>query len=98
MRALTYLIAEAASLAGGDLCAAGHAWESVGGRHCPRDFTDGCSQPVFECARCGAIDFGEKGGPGYVSCATVCRDGWHAPKRSYVQRDVQTIEFRRVTT
>jgi hypothetical protein len=97
VNSLTHLIAEAVSLAGEDLCAAGHAWVSIGGRHCPHDYTDGCSQPVFECARCGAVDYGEKGGPGHVSCATVCRDRWHAPERRYERREAPVIEFKRVT-
>lgn len=32
MRGLQHLIAEAVALGGGDLCAAGHDWQSVGGR------------------------------------------------------------------
>lgn len=84
---LKFLIAEAAALGGADLCAAGHALVSIGGRHCPHDFTDNCSQPVFECARCGAVDYGDKGGPGYKSCEASCKHGWHALKRSYVVRE-----------
>lgn len=30
------LVAEAVALAGGNLCAAGHDWQCVGGRACPR--------------------------------------------------------------
>ena len=78
MTSLNHLIANAVALGGGDLCADGHDWVSIGGRHCPQDFTDGCSQPVFECARCGAMDYGEQGGPGYLSCSTACREGWNA--------------------
>lgn len=44
----------------------GHAWESGGGRACPR----GCSwsQNAYRCRRCGAWDYGEPGGPGHEDC------------------------------
>ena len=73
IRSLAELIAEASLLAGEDLCAAGHAWESEGGRHCPNDWPVDCSQAVYRCARCGAYDYGERGGPGHRDCATLCR-------------------------
>lgn len=95
MTALNALIAQAAALGGTYLYAAGHAWVSIGGRHCPFDFTDGCSQPVFECARCGAVDYGEKGGPGDMSCEAVCKAGLHALKRRYVTREARVITYHR---
>lgn len=70
---LQALIADAVRLGGGDLCAAGHAWESEGGRCCPKDYTDLCGQAVYRCARCGAYDYGQPGGPGAADCATSCR-------------------------
>jgi hypothetical protein len=45
----------------------GHRWRENGGRACPRG-EPSCSQPVFQCARCGAYDYGEAGGPGYAAC------------------------------
>lgn len=72
------LIAGARSLANDHPCkTVGHVWESDGGRPCPHetDEHDGCggSQAVYRCARCGAYDYGEPGGPGAHDCATVCR-------------------------
>ena len=65
---LRALIAEAALLGGDNLCAAGHAWESDGGRACA--LGDGnCSQAVYRCTRCGEWDYGEPGGPGAEDCA-----------------------------
>jgi hypothetical protein len=33
---LMHLVAQAVALGGGDLCAAGHDWQSIGGRSCPK--------------------------------------------------------------
>ncbi len=67
---LRYLIAEATSLAGGNLCAAGHDWQSDGGRPCPRSGSE-CTQTVYRCARCGVWDYGDPGGPGHADCNGV---------------------------
>jgi hypothetical protein len=64
---LQHLIAEAVALGGGDLCAAGHDWRCAGGRACPHGRA-GCSQTVYQCARCGEYDYGEPGGPGWRDC------------------------------
>jgi hypothetical protein len=57
----------------------GHDWQSIGGRSCPKELTDGCSQPAFECARCGEIDYGDPGGPGHANCRDQCKHrGNHA--------------------
>lgn len=72
---LQHLLAEAAALAGVDLCAGGHAWSFVGGRPCPHRGTDAnCfgSQSVYQCARCGDWDYGEPGGPGDEDCRPRC--------------------------
>lgn len=68
---LQHLIAEAVALGGADLCAAGHDWQSEGGRSCPRGGTT-ASQAVYRCARCGVYDYGEPGGPGAADCAKPC--------------------------
>lgn len=68
MRPITYLIAEAAALAGGNLCASGHDWIMNGGRACPHECSY-ASQPVFQCQRCGEFDYGEPGGPGHEHCS-----------------------------
>lgn len=68
LQELNLLIAEAENLAGGKTCAAGHDWETDGGRRCPHD-ADQCSQAVYRCRRCGAYDYGETGGPGAEDCA-----------------------------
>lgn len=73
MRPLEHLIAEAAALAGGDLCASGHEWVPDGGRTCPRYATTVCSQTVYVCARCGEYDYGYKGGPAYRECFVECQ-------------------------
>lgn len=65
---LTHLVAEAVVLGGGDLCAAGHNWQSVGGRYCERCEGRG-SQTVYRCARCGEWDYGEPGGPAHAECS-----------------------------
>lgn len=65
---IQHLIAEAVALGGGNLCASGHDWWSDGGRQCPRNPHSSCSQPVYQCARCGAYDYGEPGGPGHDEC------------------------------
>ena len=68
---LQNLIAEAAAIGGGNLCAAGHDWESDGGRSCPKYEAD-CSQTVYVCRRCGAHDYGDKGGPAHRECFSEC--------------------------
>ena len=67
------LIAEAAALGGGNLCAAGHDWESEGGRTCPKYEFSGCSQAVYVCRRCGVHDYGDEGGPAHRECFAECR-------------------------
>jgi len=66
------LIAEAAALGGGNLCAAEHDWVSEGGRTCPKYESAGCSQTVYRCARCGDYDYGDKGGPAHHECFSEC--------------------------
>jgi hypothetical protein len=73
---LTDLIREAAHIAAPDDCRAhGHAWESDGGRSCPREYPVDCSQAVYRCSRCGGYDYGEKGGPGHADCQQ-CTHKW----------------------
>ena len=67
MTDLVELIAEATALGGTDLCAAGHAWQTEGGRLCAYDC--GASQPVYRCSRCGQYDYGDAGGPARAECA-----------------------------
>ena len=69
---LQHLIAEAVALGGGNLCAAGHDWESEGGRTCPKYEAADCSQTVYVCKRCGAYDYGDKGGPAHRECFSEC--------------------------
>lgn len=69
---LAHLIAEAVTLGGGNLCAAGHDWLSDGGRGCPKYDASDCSQTVYVCKRCGAYDYGEKGGPAHRECFMDC--------------------------
>ncbi len=69
---LAELITEATMLAGyGHPCHAGHAWETAGGRSCPRG-GENSSQAVYRCVRCGEWDYGEPGGPGHADCARPC--------------------------
>lgn len=67
MKDLDRLICEAMNLGGTPTCAAGHDWQSDGGRRCPHD-ADSCSQTAYVCARCGEVDYGYKGGPGWDDC------------------------------
>lgn len=70
---LSYLIAQATALAGGNPCLTGHAWGSFGGRPCPHGH-DECSQIVYRCSRCGLWDHGDPGGPGHADCEDrACR-------------------------
>ena len=69
---LKHLIAEAVALGGGNLCAAGHDWESEGGRTCPKYEDADCSQTVYVCTRCGEYDYGNKGGPSHHECFVKC--------------------------
>ena len=57
----------------------GHDWVSDGGRACPKDLTDNCSQAVYLCRTCGAYDYGGEGGPGADDCARVCQEDSRAP-------------------
>ena len=67
--ALQSLIKQASTELGSEACSAGnHRWESNGCRGCPDDLTDTCGQAVYECAVCGAVDYGEPGGPGHADC------------------------------
>lgn len=76
---LEHLIAEARREARPrHACTNGHLWEMHGGRSCPLGWED-CSQPVFECARCEAVDYGEKGGPGLADCQRHCKHGFQPP-------------------
>ena len=54
---LQHLIAEAQGLAMDHPCGREHAWKSIGGRHCS---DCGGSKAVFECARCGDCDYGDR--------------------------------------
>lgn len=67
------LLREAAALGGGELCIAGHAWQSEGGRTCPKYAEADCSQTVYRCTRCGVYDYGEAGGPAHHECFAKCR-------------------------
>lgn len=49
-----------------------HDWEAVGGRKCPHNFTENCSQAVYRCAGCDAWDYGDTSGPGHRDCTAIC--------------------------
>jgi hypothetical protein len=62
---LLHLVAKARALAGDHPCTIlGHAWELSGGKYCA---DCGDSKPVYECARCGECDYGER-----ESCGHEC--------------------------
>lgn len=77
LQSLQHLVAEAAALGGGHLCASGHDWHTEGGRSCPHD-EDCCGQSVYRCSRCGEYDYGDIGGPAAHDCATTCQLGHRA--------------------
>ena len=54
---LQHLIAEARGLANDHPCVREHLWRSTGGRHCS---DCGGSKAVFESARCGECDYGDR--------------------------------------
>lgn len=71
---LQSLIKEASMELGSDACKVGkHQWEPDGGRACPHDLSNECSQAVYRCAVCGQYDYGENGGPGSRDCANFCK-------------------------
>lgn len=71
---LNELIFEAATELGSAACDAGkHDWVFEGGRHCPKDYTDDCSQSVYRCKQCGRYDYAGDGGPGDADCADFCQ-------------------------
>lgn len=71
--ALQQLIREARTELGSEACRAGkHQWESIGGRSCPKDLDDCCSQAVYHCYACGQDDYGDTGGPGAADCLKYC--------------------------
>lgn len=77
---LMALVAQARALANDHPCeTSGHRWGHNGGRPCPHH--PSCSQPVFQCERCGDFDYGRVGGPGHEHCLRECE--W---------RDVPVIE------
>lgn len=84
---LKALIAEAAALGGGNLCAAGHEWESEGGRTCPKYEDADCSQTVYVCKRCGTYDYGDKGGPAHRECFSEC-------SRDFAEEIAESAEYR----
>lgn len=76
---LRHLITQAAALAGGPhACVVlGHEWRMTGGRRCPNVEDGQCpcgenSQAVYECDRCGDVDYGHNPGPGWDDCVTLC--------------------------
>jgi len=91
---LRNLIAEAVALGGGDLCAAGHDWESEGGRTCPKYEHANCSQTVFVCKRCGVHDYGYKGGPAHHECFSECKRDFSA---EIAEDAAQAAESERIT-
>ena len=82
---LKHLIAEAVALAGGNLCASRHEWESEGGRGCPKYENAGCSQTVYVCTRCGEYDYGGKGGPSHHECFVTCNRDFTDERVGYVE-------------
>jgi hypothetical protein len=73
---LDQLIGQAQALAGFPRCRRGeHLWTMTGGRRCPRvpEAADiNCSQVVYECAACGEVDYGYRGGPAHRDCFIHC--------------------------
>jgi hypothetical protein len=73
LESLARLVDKAARF-GSTACAAGeHDWVSQGGRCCPKDLTDLCSQAVYVCRSCEAQDYGDPGGPGHHDCRDQCK-------------------------
>lgn len=70
-------IRDASTLLGSDACRDGkHQWESIGGRACPYNRSDHCSQAVYSCSvpGCGVYDYGQRGGPGHADCENLCKE------------------------
>lgn len=71
---LTTLIQRARTELGSTACQEGrHTWGFEGGRCCPHDLTENCSQAVYVCIVCGTQDYGGAGGPGHADCERGCR-------------------------
>jgi hypothetical protein len=72
---LTNLVHQARTALGSVACKnGGHHWVSDGGRACPHDITDNCSQAVYTCYICGETDYGGPGGPGDADCDKFCKN------------------------
>lgn len=70
---LMNLISRARTELGSEACRAGrHTWGFEGGRACPHDLDDNCSQAVYVCIVCGAQDYGEPSGPADDDCNRHC--------------------------
>lgn len=48
-----------------------HDWVQIGGVSCPLEMKDDCNQGRYQCSKCGEVDYGEPGGPGFNECA-IC--------------------------
>ncbi|MDO9252587.1 MAG: hypothetical protein Q7U48_13690 [Hydrogenophaga sp.] len=72
---LLSLIRKASTELGSTACQAGkHQWAFDGGRPCPHDIDDNCSQAVYQCRVCGTHDYGDPGGPGEADCEHHCKN------------------------
>lgn len=71
---LQSLIKEAKQQLGNTDCHIGrHDWITDGGRSCPEDIDEHCSQPVYICRSCGEIDYGDNSKyPGAQFCERSC--------------------------
>lgn len=70
---MSSLIHQARTELGSDACQSGkHTWESEGGRGCPHELLENCSQAVYLCSVCGTYDYGDPGGPGEADCESHC--------------------------
>lgn len=67
MSTLQLLIYEAMNLGGTPTCAGGCDWQSDAARACPHG-SGSCSQGAYVCSRCGDVDYGYEGGPGWRDC------------------------------
>lgn len=78
---------------------AGHDWQMYGGRQCPRNENARASQTVYQCARCGAYDYGDPGGPGHRDCVVEgpCHRSCLIPKkeRKQLRKDLARQERER---
>lgn len=90
---LNALVHQARTELGSLACSDGrHLWLFDGGRACPHDIDDNCSQAAYVCGVCGVADYGDPGGPGDDDCEHHCHNR-HERAISIANRKTDPLGF-----